>query len=450
MEHTIKTAEEAINRKDWPAAIRCLQEVLDDPVVAAPARVYVKLSQALRHISAYEHAEKILKEGKKKYPGDTGIFTEYALINLMQEGMPAVIDEWKAFLKVHGEQLQEDSAEFFKDWKVIAKKYKKNEFAAAYKRMIKVYRRYDPAAAKKIVQKGMESLPHDEQDILKESVKINTLLEDWDDLCFSWQELLKKHNDDKQIRKFIYKKDARPEDLEVQKKLFLFLISLPDLGIHHKLNSITAFAYKSIESVSARDVNHAKQLIENNLYLVEKLEYDDNIRRHKTHVYYSIYLAYSHILIYNSEFEELKKVSRYLFDELCALDVSNQTKAFYQTYACLACLLGIYYYLSFCDKDFEEMKNIIEFSMELTKKVSFHIDYHFVKYVEYAYAVGTISEMCPLQIYLEEGIYKLGYSGNDKDYFMNRFLPRCVHAKRKEEIMESFLNYFEQKQAYLQ
>jgi len=449
LEQTIKTAEEAINKKDWPAAVKCLRDVLDDPAATAPAPVYVKLSQALRHISAYEHAEKVIKEGKEKYPGDTGIFTEHALISLMKEGMPAVIDEWKTFLKEHGEQLQEDSAEFFKDWKVVAKKYKKSEFAAAYKRMVKVYRRYDPAAAKKIVQKGLENLPH-ELILLKESVKINALLEDWDGLCLSWQELWEKHNDDKQIRRFIYKKDARPEDLEVQKKLFLFLINSSGISVHHKLNSITAFAYKSIESVSARDVSYAKQLIENNLYLVEKLEYDDNIRRHKTHVYYSMYLAYCHTLVYNREFEELKKVCRGLFDELGALDISNQTKGFYQTYACLACLLGIYYYLSFCDNDIEEMKKIIEVSVEITKKVSFQMDYHLVKFVEYAYAVGTISEMCPLQIYLEEGVYKLGYSGNDKDYFMNRFLPRCVHAKRKEEIMESFLSYLEQKREHLQ
>lgn len=239
------------------------------------------------------------------------------------------------------------------------------------------------------------------------------------------------------IEKILYKKKNRPKVKEDQKKLIHLILKIPNLPLNHMLNCITAYSYKVIETNSYSEIMYAKQLLEENFKKANDLTFHNNIRLHRTHVFFSMNTVYWHILIYIKDYDVLKNRLEYIYEKAKTIEYSKETVAFYSTYTNIVRALGVLYFISYCENKYDKMKELTKFSISLTQKASNYMDKNFDRFTEYSRAVATISEMCS---HFDKNVKHLGKgSGSYKngEQLIESCLPLCIHAKRKTEIVKN-------------
>ena len=115
----IKYAEIAMDRQDWPEAVRRWQKVFDGFQENIPATAYVKLSLAHRHQNQLEIAEEILNAGLEKFPANMVLLEEYGHLLFLKK-------DWQAAAKTY---------------ELICTRFRPNVPLRIYQKLVAVYKK---------------------------------------------------------------------------------------------------------------------------------------------------------------------------------------------------------------------------------------------------------------------------------------------------------------------
>ncbi|MDP5129523.1 MAG: hypothetical protein NWQ54_01475 [Paraglaciecola sp.] len=153
----------------------------------------------------------------------------------------------------------------------------------------------------------------------------------WSDAVVLLANNVDDQGENKLIKKIIYDKTFRPKNLKDQADLLILIHSTQEFPLYHRLNALTAYCHKVMESMQLDLVDDAISLVLKNLDEVNALEYSDYIRNDKNHIKFSMLTVLWHLYLFKGDIVPFLDVGIMCVSEFEAIDSRILTKGFYQT-----------------------------------------------------------------------------------------------------------------------
>lgn len=192
------------------------------------------------------------------------------------------------------------------------------------------------------------------------------------------------------IKKIITDKNFRPKKLSDQFQLLIKFYDNNAIPVELRLFSLIAASHKAMESLDMESVEKSIKLCEtvlNNENVLSKIPFDDDIRKDRVHVRFSLYSVLFHMYFFTGETFKLESLCDTSINYIESLDINLLKNGFYQTIGNVYRLYAIKIIIEIL-KENEERNTIIEEKLNnLTTYMMYSMsksDMNKIKFYEYS------------------------------------------------------------------
>lgn len=192
------------------------------------------------------------------------------------------------------------------------------------------------------------------------------------------------------IRKIIEQKKFRPELLDNQFYVLLYISRLSNLQDNYRLFSLVAAGHKAMEANNESFCREVIPLLENSFSNVDMLPSGNGIRNSPMHLRYSIYSVLFHIYLYLGDFANFFSTNRNAVSFFQQCDPQSLTVDFYQTCGNVYRCMVVGYLSEFYNRNTDGMVKLYDLAYKSLYLGMVHSDSHQVKFKEYVSYIWSL------------------------------------------------------------